>query len=180
MQAPLPQPHLLASKVTSGQRVRLSGESLIVEAKAGRDEWRTVYQLPLESIQAVYAYTSRDWAYLAIGAAYFVGLSVVLTIAGIAAQAGAATWISGFALLFLIVGAVTGYRVVMVPLPQVRVETLNQALIFPRKDEALLRQLVDGLPVVWEETPETPGEEQPAPPEPESSAPPPTPPPIAP
>ena len=60
MQAPPPQPQLLASKVTSGQRVRLSGESLIVEAKAGRDEWRTVYQLPLESIQAVYACTSRD------------------------------------------------------------------------------------------------------------------------
>jgi len=147
-------------QVTRAQRVRLVAEELVVESRISQGDWRPTYAIPVNAIHTVYAYGTRDWAYLAVGAGYFLGLAAVVLTAALAARAPAATWLSALLLVLLLVGGVTAYRVAAVPLRRVRVDAADSALIF-RRDDDLLSALRTRLPPL-RETPESAPGEQPS------------------
>jgi hypothetical protein len=132
-------------EIGGGRRLALCPEALYVEAK-GPAGWLRSRAIHYGEIRALYSYQVRDWTSLLVAGGAWMGLTILLLVAG-----AVLTWPGEMlAVLVLLAGVLIGsaalYRVLTAPRKMLRIEAFSGALVVPDRAPAFFRTLSERLP----------------------------------
>jgi hypothetical protein len=145
--------------VGGGRRLSLSPEALLVEIRRGRDAWILSRAIPYDEIRAVYHYEARDWSYLAVAGAYWLGALLLVLVAAAVIRFSTLLLAGSILVVTFLIGGLAVYRVLTVPRPLLRLDAYGGTLVVPGRGTGFFRRLTGRLPKPGEqrdllETPE--------------------------
>jgi len=132
--------------VGGGRRLSLTPQSLLIEARGAGASWIPARAIDYDEISAVYRYDSRDWGFLGVACAVWLGLSLVIVLAALFLRASPWEVLAVLAVAGVVVGAAAVYRIQRVPRKLLRVEAVGGSLVVADRSSGFFDLLAARLP----------------------------------